>query len=514
MYSASRFAQRINDAPANVTVITAAEIKQYGWRTLAEILRSVAGIDVRYDRIYEYVGVRGFSRSADYNTGLTVLVDGYRMNDNIYDSGFIGAELGLDVDLIEKVEVVRGPASALYGGNAVLGVVNVITRSASEVGGVELAARAGSFGLLQGRASFGKVLQNGAQVLLSATTWDADGPSLFFPEFDQPENNFGRTRGTDYEYGRNFFGKFSFDYLTVTVAGSERTKGNATGYYGAAFNDPTNNLRDANAYLNAVYYRDLSPETELGLRVYLGDYSYVGHYVIDLPPRVLNDDSADGSWWGAEARLLRKLPGGGKWVFGAEYQRNLRQDQTNYYADPYALQSDSRYDSSHVGVFIDGEVPVFDRLILSAGLRLDRYSGFSDQWSPRIAAIYKPSEATVFKLLYGSGFRIPSAFERFYSFPAEQLPNSALSPESASNLEAVFEHYLAPRTRVLATAYRYRVGGVLMQVTDEATGAFQFRNGPAAIGRGLELELEHLWQNGARLRASAVGGDVRNSDGT
>ncbi|MCK7581241.1 MAG: TonB-dependent receptor plug domain-containing protein [Chromatiales bacterium] len=181
VYSASRFAQRINDAPANVTVITAAEIKQYGWRTLAEILRSVAGIDVRYDRIYDYVGVRGFSRSADYNTGLTVLVDGYRMNDNIYDTGFIGAELGLDVDLIEKVEVVRGPASALYGGNAVLGVVNVITRSARSVGGVELAARAGSFGLLQGRASFGKVLDNGAELLLSATAMGCRRPEPVLP---------------------------------------------------------------------------------------------------------------------------------------------------------------------------------------------------------------------------------------------------------------------------------------------------------------------------------------------
>src|ERR1039457_1136460 len=99
--TASRFSQRVTEAPASMTVITRDDICKYGYRTLADVLRSVPGLYVSYDRNYSYLGVRGFSRPDDYNSRVLLQIDGHRMNDNIYDTAPIGTEFPLDIDLID-----------------------------------------------------------------------------------------------------------------------------------------------------------------------------------------------------------------------------------------------------------------------------------------------------------------------------------------------------------------------------------------------------------------------------
>jgi PAS domain S-box-containing protein len=110
VYSASMYLQSDREAPSSVTVITADQIRRFGYRTLADALRSVRGFDVTYDRNYSYVGVRGFARPGGYNDQVLLLINGYRLNDNVYDSAQLGAEFPLDVDLIERIEIVRGPS--------------------------------------------------------------------------------------------------------------------------------------------------------------------------------------------------------------------------------------------------------------------------------------------------------------------------------------------------------------------------------------------------------------------
>lgn len=92
VYGASKSLQKLSEAPASVTIVTADEIQRYGHRTLADILRSVRSFYVTYDRNYSYLGMRGFSRSRDYNSRILVLVDGHRLNDNVFDGALIGTE--------------------------------------------------------------------------------------------------------------------------------------------------------------------------------------------------------------------------------------------------------------------------------------------------------------------------------------------------------------------------------------------------------------------------------------
>lgn len=115
VFGASKFEQKVNEAPSSVSIITQAEIKKYGYRTLADLLRSVRGFFTTYDRNYSYIGVRGFGRPGDYNTRVLLLVDGHRINDNVYDQAPISNDFPVDIDLIEKVEIIRGPSSSIYG---------------------------------------------------------------------------------------------------------------------------------------------------------------------------------------------------------------------------------------------------------------------------------------------------------------------------------------------------------------------------------------------------------------
>ncbi|HZT78001.1 MAG TPA: Plug domain-containing protein [Vicinamibacterales bacterium] len=132
VYSASRFLQDVRRAPASVTIITSSDIKTFGYQTLAQALSSVTGFYTTYDRNYTYLGVRGFNRPGDYNSRVLVMIDGYRANDAIYDEALIGTEFPVDVALIDRIEVIRGPSSSLYGNSAFFAVVEAAVPSRVE----------------------------------------------------------------------------------------------------------------------------------------------------------------------------------------------------------------------------------------------------------------------------------------------------------------------------------------------------------------------------------------------
>jgi outer membrane receptor for ferrienterochelin and colicins len=149
--AASKFEQKATQAPSTVSVISAEDIRHYGHRTLADVLRTVRGFYVTDNRNYNFVGVRGFGRPGDYNSRVLLLIDGHRTNESFFGQASIGGDFPLDIDLIDRVEIIRGPGSSLYGTGAFFGVINVITKHGKEFGGVEASAQAGSFDARSGR---------------------------------------------------------------------------------------------------------------------------------------------------------------------------------------------------------------------------------------------------------------------------------------------------------------------------------------------------------------------------
>src|SRR2546428_617733 len=189
VYAASKIEQKTTEAPSSITIVTADEIKRYGYRTLADVLQSVQGFNASYDRNYAFLGARGVSLG-DFNSRVLLLVDGHRVNDNLTDGAFIETAFILDIDLVDRVEIIRGPGSVLYGNNAFFGVINVITRQGKQLNGVESSFEFGGFDTYKGRVTVGKLFTNGVHLLLSGTLYDSEGAErLFYKEFNMPSQN-------------------------------------------------------------------------------------------------------------------------------------------------------------------------------------------------------------------------------------------------------------------------------------------------------------------------------------
>ena len=132
--AATKSLARASDAPGSITVITREELRAFGYQTVAEALRAVRGIFVSDDRSYTTLGFRGISPLGDYNNRVLILVDGHAVYDPWVDQGYVARDLDVDLDDVERIEVVRGGGSALYGTGAVFGVINVVHRAPDEGG--------------------------------------------------------------------------------------------------------------------------------------------------------------------------------------------------------------------------------------------------------------------------------------------------------------------------------------------------------------------------------------------
>lgn len=502
--SASRFPQKVSQAPSAVTIITAEDIRAYGYRTLADALRSVRGLHGTYDRNYNYLGVLGFGRTGDYNSRVQVLIDGVRQNDNIYDQAPIGSEFPIDLALVERIEFVPGPGSSVYGGNAIFGVINVITRRGADVGGIDLAAGAGSNRRGEARATWGRRLDNGADVLVSLSGQGSRGADLHYDEFVPLGVPDGTARGLDFDRNRQLFARIVQGPWSIRLLQSERTKGIPTAAFGTAPNAPGTQTIDGHTQFDAGYTNLLRKDVELSARISYGRYRYTGDYVYDIPPRVTNRDEAVGAWWGGEARLVHSGWQGHKVVIGGEYQRDTRKDQSNFDLDPYASYLDDRRRGDRLGLYAQDEIALRDALLLNAGVRFDRMSGRSTVLSPRLALIYNPSVQTALKLIHGLAYRPPNAYETFYASPgpAGQKGNQDLRNERIRTSEFVAEYFPASSTRLAANLFHYSVSDLIDQTLDPADGLQVFRNSGRTHSNGAGFEAERRWPDGTRLRAS------------
>lgn len=509
---ASGFKQKVTEAPSAVTVVTADEIKKFGYRTLADVLKSVRGFYVFYDRNYHYAGIRGFGRPGDYNTRVLVLLDGFRMNDNMYDTGAIGTEFPVDIDLIERIEIIRGPSSSLYGSNAFMGVINVQTKHGRDYKTVEVSGEAGSHETFKGRASYGNDFKGGPEVLLSGTYFNSRGQkSLHFPEFDDPATNNGNAVNLDGDRSRNSFAKLSYDHYTLTALYGKRDKDIPTASFGTIFNDPEAYSVDRTAVVNLQYSRLFDSQWEILARLTYSSYDYSGGYPYDYPPRTINRDETTGNWWGTEIRLSRALFEKHRLTMGGEFRNNFKQDQKNFDVDPYLSYLDDKRDSTVWAAYVQDEISLFKNLLLNVGVRYDRYSTFGGTTNPRLGLIYKPFDDTILKLLYGSAFRTPNSYELYYAASGSNKSNPDLDPETIRSYEFVAEQYWGRFLSGSASLFYYKIKDLISQQTDPADGFLVFNNTDEIEARGVEVELNGKWNTGFQGQVSYTYQDTENA---
>lgn len=504
VFGASERLQPVTEAPSSITIVSRAEIERYGHRTLADILRTVRGFYVTDDRNYSYLGVRGFATAGDYNTRILLLVNGRRVNDNVYDQAWIGGELGLDLAMIERVEVIRGPASALYGTNAFFGVVNIVTRTGRSVDGAVVHVEGGSLGTAMVRALAGRRLANGVDVALGGSVARATGAErLYFPAFDSPATNHGIAQGLDGERLGTLYGRVEFRDLTVTGMWGSRHKDVPTASFNTAFNvqDPSEHTEDTHGFLDASFERQAG-RARVALRAAYDRASYAGRYPYEADePTTLTilRDGFLGTRFTLDGRISVPMPGGQTLTAGGEFVDNLRQNQWLRY-DDLDDEEINRSSTQHA-LFVQDEIRVRPWLLVNAGVRYDAYQAFN-RFSPKGALIVIPSANQSFKYIYGRAFRAPNMYERYY-YPAI----AALSAESIGTHELIWEQYAGEWLRTSASAYWYDASDLITLVTvptvaDNPDG-LGFVNAISPIdARGAALEAEVRTRRGLQVFGS------------
>jgi outer membrane receptor for ferrienterochelin and colicins len=494
VYGASKFKQKVTQAPASVTIITSEDIQKHGYRTLADILRNVRGFYITYDRNYSYVGVRGYGLPGDYSSHITLMVDGHRLNDDIFDGALLGTEFPIDVDLIDRVEVIRGPNSSLYAANAFLGVINIITKRGKDMKKVSVAAEVASYGTYQGRVSYGHKFDNGLDLLLSGSLYDSHGQDrLFFNEFNNPATNNGIAVNADDDEFHELFANASWGHFTLHGVLGSRDKGIPTASFGTVFNVTGTRTIDTRGYLDLQYDHNLGGGWSLTNRTYYDQFKNDGTYVYDYsatggPSRVLNKNFAHGKWGGDEVTLSKQIFETQRLSVGSEFRNDFQQDQGNYDLQPFVQYFSDRRTSNIFSVYAQDEIHLRKDLVLNLGLRYDHYSTFGGTTNPRAALIYSPREKTTLKFLYGQAFRAPNSFELYYHAPGNEA-NPLLRPETVKTMELVWEQYFANHFRMTASGFYYPIHGLISEQVDPASGNNFFTNAGSLDIRGLDFEV-------------------------
>lgn len=503
--SASRYPQKIGEAPSAAVVVDADEIRAYGHRTLADILRGMPGLYITNDRSWSYLGVRGFSRPGDYNTRVLLLVDGYRVNDNIYNQAYLGNEFLIDTDMIARVEFIPGPGASVYGDNAFFGVINVVTKSAAALGSTAT-VEAGSYDSYKAGYRYGERFDNGAELVMAVSGYSSEGRDWFSPEYGVVAH------GLDTEQYGKLFAKFAYQGLTLEGGYMKRPKRNPSAPYGVVFDDSRMETEDTHAFVNASYYSTLSETVDVSGSLYYGAYDYNGTYPY---PGTLNIDRSRGRRAGGELRLISTAVARHKLMGGIEYQKDLRQLQRNYDVSPFVEYTDVDTTPYKAGVFVQDEFALRDGWLLNAGLRYDYYDWYGSKVNPRLALIYHPSPGNGFKLIYGSAYRAPNPYEMFYgsdtAFTASMKGNPELKPETIRTYEAVLERSFGGWHGTVSL-YHYDVDDLITQVTDPNDGKLVYVNAEKMHTSGIELSAEKFWQSGVRFKGNVSYQESKNKE--
>jgi len=512
----SKALERVLDAPAVVSIISASDIHAYGYRTLADALNSVPGMLTYGDGAYAYLGVRGFAPINSYNSRVLLLIDGFAANDNFYQQALLGSEGVVDLDLVERIEVIRGPSSSVYGSNAFFGVINVVLKSPAQLeSGAQVWLGSNAERGLAAQLSSRVARETGADLsyLLRVSTSGERGPSVHFPaQAGLPAGL--QVSGVDGNDQSRALAKIMMGNWRLNLGFGERRQEAGFGLYGSVIGDPRSFVRDGLAFADLHYEGNLGTDTDYVLRSSLAQYRFDSDIIDPAPGGSLpNFLPTTGDWIDTEATATHHLSARIRLVLGVQLRRDLRERQTE--SNPVqGIINEVRQEQNRFGAYAQSDLDWSPQFSSSLGLRADRDNGQS-RVNPRLALLWKPDDEQVIKLLYGSAFREASAFEKYFSQGATNLANPRLAAETLRTLDLQYAAQLTPQARLELAAFQYRADQLIAQVIlDPLNEISQYQNIDAARTRGVDFQLEQELWTSVRGRLGGSYANARDLDGS
>lgn len=483
IHAASKYLQTSADAPASITIVTADDIRQHRYRNLQEVLENVRGFYVSNDRNYPYLGMRGFSRPTDYNNRILLLIDGHALNDQTWGGTPVGSDLPVNFDAIERIEVVRGPGSALYGTNAMFGVINIVTKTGAQLNGIRASVAAGSGDSREATIAAGSTLGVRSSFAASAIVARSEGGQLRFPDLVS-ETSDGVSRNQDWEESYGLLGAFTAGSFGARGGVRSRSKGIPTGAYGTTLGDERAMTSDKALWGEISLRHESAGSLDLGLRLYADKYEYRGVY--PSTPGPAYSDGGGSTDVGAEILGTWDPVSRSRLTFGTEYRHVTRANYVEMQRTGERTSDNAPF--SLVSLFAENALRLHSLVDVVAGVRFEGTSRQRNVVAPRLAFLLTPAPHTTLKLLYGQAYRTPAAAESELS-TSYYTRNPSLRAERISVSEIEFQQHLLSPLLLTATVFHYRLRDLIDQVESEEAGV-SFRNRARARAAGVEVQAD------------------------
>jgi outer membrane receptor for ferrienterochelin and colicins len=428
--SAAKVSQRIGELPSTIYIISSSEIREKGYFTLDEVLSDLPGFQFRNILGFNsYIFQRGVPNQ---NNLILLLIDGVQVNE-LNSGGFYGGGQ-YNLSNVERIEVVYGPASVAYGTNAVTGIINIITKNATE-NQIEAASLIGSFNTVSCEASYCRSNEKkNIGVRISGMYKQSDkadlrgtaGDNNWTDLMENYENDYSldlKIKAGNFYMGTNFLQKQA---STTTIV---KSTGTLYKDYGTLWN-----IRFVNNYLK--FDKILSEHFILNSSMYNRNATVLDntiYYVLDTAqvgyyrPNNLTGCEAIVSY---NSDKIFSCIGG----IMAEYEQ-LAKNYSITYSDssgqrPSAPQKPPMLKNNLISIFVRPQLTLFNNLFLSGGIRFDQSSIYDQVFTPRAGLNYHFRDH-IFRFSYAEAFRAPKPWDYY-----DGLGNTSLLPEKMLSLES------------------------------------------------------------------------------
>ncbi|MDY6863409.1 MAG: TonB-dependent receptor [Thermodesulfobacteriota bacterium] len=545
--TASRIPEDIKKSAASITVITDKQIRQMGARHIMDVLRTVPGMSYYYSSFGMFsIDSRGIRKGSSEH--ILIMVNSHPLNEN-FTGGATYVYDTMAVDNIKRIEFIRGPGSAVYGANAFSGVINIITKEAEDVDGLEIRANGGSFDTQQYNFLYGKTF-NDIGIAFNFNYLNKDG---FEGDIEQDYQTIldrffgtnaslapGETRGDEEKYDISL----TLQYKGIKFDGRyiDHARETGFGYCGALDNISTESIKDY--YLNLSYERNIWEGLDLLGKVYRNHYHFDNYYqcfpegaavitprgVKIVPEGTIIAPSAKNNRTGFEIHTTCKMNDSNTVLAGVTYEKmkqyDVRFKANNLYTPiPFVfIPFPSVWDITRIqnfnksvsrtfkAIFIEDLWDITDDIRFTTGARYDRYSDFGGSLNPRAGLTWEFKKGYDLKMIYGHAFRAPSFHQLYNANSPTMAGNPDLDPEEVDTYEvslgAEFNPYLSGRITFFQNTIKDNIGLSF----DKTNWRFVFENRDKIRSKGFEAEMKYDFGRGSYLAVNYTYQDAENLD--
>jgi outer membrane receptor for ferrienterochelin and colicins len=485
--AASKTPEAASTAPAMSISISADEIRQHGIRTIDEAINFLA-MGMQLEKFYHAaeIGARGVLLSGDVGAHVLLLVDGHAVNEAWGATAYYDRGTGVPMELIDHIELIIGPGSVLYGSNAMLGVVNIVTKRAKDYSGVHVVVESELPINLRGAVGFGREFRlfgRDAELVFELEQFEQRGPILDYPTYEAaPDAVTGMPRLYSVEQPPGIWGGRGDDASSLSGSAGYlrlRSGGLEVGLRGMLyrrshpadsgnFDDPDSFVRDRWLSADIKYGATFDEVLQASVRLYADHYDFRQDW--------LSFGAAD-CLEGQDSGCMWRLVGRSNWA-GIEPQLNIDWLENRSLVTLVGVDGRIKDVGSNVNYYdyvdgsSEGPVGAFEKneqalgayvqttywpvsvLGLNLGARFDADSRFGHALSPRAAATLLPWDGAAFKLIYAEAFRAPTAWDVYYTDPRSQIAGGdGIESEGVRSVEASLEQRFGNQ-RVFAGVFR------------------------------------------------------------